>query len=45
MENVIRYGIIGAGMMGIEHLRNLQAIEGVVVTAIADPSEASRDAA
>lgn len=45
MEGVIRYGIIGAGMMGIEHLRNLQAIEGVVVTAIADPSEVSRDSA
>lgn len=45
MEGVVRYGIIGAGMMGIEHLRNLQAIEGVVVTAIADPSEASREAA
>jgi predicted dehydrogenase len=45
MERIIRYGIIGAGMMGIEHIRNLQAIEGVVVTAVADPSEVSRDAA
>lgn len=33
----VRYGIIGAGMMGTEHLWNLQAIPGAVVTAAADP--------
>ncbi len=38
----VRYGIIGAGMMGLEHFRNLQALPGAVVTAIADPHEASR---
>ena len=36
-----RYGIVGAGMMGQEHLRNLLALEDVVVTALADPHERS----
>ncbi len=39
----LRYGIIGAGMMGLEHFRNLQALDGARVAAIADPSEASRE--
>ena len=43
MGEVVRYGIIGSGMMGLEHLRNLQAIEGAVVTAVADPHGPSRD--
>lgn len=38
----VRYGIIGAGMMGLEHFRNLDALDGAVVTAIADPHEPSR---
>ena len=38
----IRYGVIGAGMMGVEHIRNIAAIDGACVTAIADPSESSR---
>jgi predicted dehydrogenase len=41
----VRYGIVGAGLMGLEHLRNLQAIEGAAVTAVADPHEPSRQAA
>ncbi len=41
----LRYGIIGAGMMGLEHFRNLQALDGACVTAIADPSAASRELA
>jgi predicted dehydrogenase len=36
MEQV-RYGLIGTGMMGVEHLRNLALIPGARVTAIADP--------
>jgi len=38
----VRYGIIGVGLMGLEHLRNLAALPGAVVTAVSDPSEASR---
>jgi predicted dehydrogenase len=33
----LRYGIIGAGMMGLEHLRNLHAVPGAEVVALADP--------
>jgi len=33
----LRYGIIGVGMMGLEHLRNLHALPGVEVVAVADP--------
>jgi predicted dehydrogenase len=38
----IRYGILGTGMMGLEHIRNLKLVEGAVVTAIADPHPTSR---
>ena len=37
----VRYGIVGVGMMGQEHLRNLLAVDGAVVTALADPHERS----
>lgn len=37
-----RYGIIGAGLMGQEHIRFLNRIDDVVVTAIADPDEGMR---
>ena len=33
----IRYGLVGTGMMGVEHLRNLAITPGAVVTAVADP--------
>jgi len=42
MIHEVRYGVIGTGMMGIEHIENIAAIEGAVVTAIADPDVASR---
>ena len=42
MPETIRYGIIGSGMMGCEHIRNIAAIEGAEVTAIADSNERSR---
>jgi len=45
MDNIIRYGIIGCGSMGREHIENLKALEGVQVTAIADPHQPSLDAA
>ncbi len=41
----LRYGIIGSGMMGREHIRNLMAIDGVRVTALADPHRPSIDKA
>jgi myo-inositol 2-dehydrogenase/D-chiro-inositol 1-dehydrogenase len=40
----IRYGIIGCGSMGREHIENIKALNGHV-TAIADPHAASREAA
>jgi predicted dehydrogenase len=41
-SDAVRYGIIGVGMMGLEHLRNLAALPGAVVTAVSDPHEDSR---
>jgi len=34
---MVRYGVIGVGAMGREHIENLKHIEGTSVTAIADP--------
>jgi predicted dehydrogenase len=38
-NSTVKYGIVGVGMMGREHLINLYHLrtEGVVVVAIADP--------
>lgn len=41
----VRYGVIGTGMMGREHIDNIGHLDGAVVTAIADPWPASRAAA
>ena len=41
----IKYGLIGAGMMGQEHIRNLNLIEDCEVVALADPNEEMRSAA
>ncbi|MFQ5624207.1 MAG: Gfo/Idh/MocA family protein [Paracoccaceae bacterium] len=41
-EKTIRYGLIGAGMMGREHIRNLALIEGAEVVAVSDPDTAMR---
>ena len=41
----LRYGIIGCGSMGREHIENLRAMGGAVVTAVADPTPASREQA
>ena len=38
----LRYGIIGCGMMGQEHLRNIALIEGASVAAIFEPDAAMR---
>ena len=45
MTQGIRYGIVGCGSMGREHIENINAMPGTSVTAIADPHAASRDAA
>lgn len=42
MTDEIRYGLIGAGIMGIEHIQNVNNIDGAAVTAIADPVEPMR---
>ena len=48
MSAHIRYGIIGCGSMGREHIENIQALPrsegGASVTALADPHGPSRDA-
>jgi predicted dehydrogenase len=41
----IRYGIIGCGMMGQEHLRNIALVPGATVAAIFEPDPAMRAAA
>ena len=43
--NKIRYGIIGCGSMGREHIENIRAMGGAVVTAASDPTAASREQA
>jgi len=40
----LRYGVIGTGMMGVEHIENINAVPGGTVSAIADPHPESRDA-
>jgi myo-inositol 2-dehydrogenase/D-chiro-inositol 1-dehydrogenase len=42
VSDVLRYGIIGTGMMGCEHIRNLALVPGVEVVAIADSDATSR---
>lgn len=39
----VRYGVIGTGMMGVEHIQNILAIEGAEVTAVADPHPESQN--
>lgn len=38
----IRYGIVGFGMMGVEHLQNIEAIDDAELVAVADPDEGQR---
>lgn len=42
---MIRYGLIGSGMMGQEHIRNILMQDGAVITGISDPDEGMRTAA
>ena len=41
MGEQVRYGLVGTGMMGVEHINNLAITPGAVVTALADPVGAS----
>ena len=41
-ERTLRYGIIGTGMMGHEHVRNLALVPGAEVVAYSDPSSEQR---
>ena len=43
MTDEIRYGVIGTGMMGVEHIQNIHALDGCRVTAVADPHLESLD--
>ncbi len=45
MSVTVRYGVVGTGMMGIEHIANIRALPGAEVTAVADPHPPSRQAA
>ena len=38
----IRYGIIGSGMMGQEHMRNIALLDGTQVAAVCDPDAGMR---
>jgi len=42
---MIRYGIIGSGMMGREHMRNIALLDGTSVVAVSDPHLESRQLA
>ena len=44
-SDVVRYGVIGTGMMGVEHIQNILHLDGSEVTAISDPHGSSCDAA
>jgi len=41
-RDTLRYGIIGTGMMGCEHILNINLIKDAKVVAVADPNETSR---
>jgi myo-inositol 2-dehydrogenase / D-chiro-inositol 1-dehydrogenase len=41
MKSELRYGVIGVGSMGREHISNIKVMGGAVVTAISDPHQPS----
>ena len=45
MKSELRYGIIGAGSMGREHIENIKVMGGAHVSAISDPHKPSQEAA
>jgi myo-inositol 2-dehydrogenase / D-chiro-inositol 1-dehydrogenase len=42
-KTTVNYGMVGCGMMGQEHLRNLALIEGAQVSAIFEPDAGMRE--
>ena len=40
MSSTLRYGVIGTGMMGVEHIHNLLALDGAEVVALCDRTPA-----
>jgi predicted dehydrogenase len=45
MSDLIRFGVVGVGHMGREHIRNIQALPGGEVVAVADPHGPSLESA
>lgn len=45
MNRELRYGIIGTGSMGREHIENIKVMGGAAVTALSDPYVLSQEAA
>ncbi|MEI8609121.1 Gfo/Idh/MocA family oxidoreductase [Enterovibrio sp. Hal110] len=41
----LRYGILGCGMMGREHIRNIQLLDNVEITVLAEPNAEMRELA
>jgi myo-inositol 2-dehydrogenase / D-chiro-inositol 1-dehydrogenase len=44
-DQPVRYGVIGTGMMGVEHIHNIAAVAGAEVVALCDPHRPSVDRA
>jgi myo-inositol 2-dehydrogenase / D-chiro-inositol 1-dehydrogenase len=40
--STLRYGIIGSGMMGHEHIRNINLVGDAWVVAVSDPDHGMR---
>ena len=45
MGSTVRYALVGAGMMGAEHIRNLAITPGAALVAIVDPVDSSAQSA
>ena len=45
MNDTVCYGIIGCGMMGQEHIRNIHLLENARIAAIFEPDQEMRQAA
>jgi len=45
MSETLRYGLIGSGMMGVEHIENVNALDGAEIVAFSDPDPGSRETA